>query len=493
MRIRLQELESFETIGLTTSQRLNLKVLAWYLTNQLEGEKYFYHYYLFDINFGIQVFLPTFMTIYHPLKTKRDAENYVKRLVKFGTAFDQLLTAAKTREEKGFIPPAYIIQSVRDQCWKFSLLPPDKNLLYLHFCAEIPAISDLTEEERRTLCAAVANEIEKTVYPAYQKMMDYLDQLKPKAKSTMGGAWELPDGDAYYAYRLRSQTTTDLSPEEIHNLGLREVKRLTAEIAALKQKLQGTAAESYGGERLLEECRKINSKITAKLPEMFAAVPDTNVIFRLVPTYNQEFGIAHYRRLALDRSRPGIVYINPIPTSQYWVERFVYHESIPGHHLQYAFQYGADIPVLRKCLHFSGYSEGWAQYAVRLAREYTEPVNEMDRLNTLFSELDYAISLIVDTGINYKRWSLMDTYDFYASIGSALSMVSLSRYVVQPGQPCAYHLGELELLRLREKARTKLGEKFDLRDFHRVVLSQGAMPLSILAEEVDRYIEEHGK
>jgi len=374
--------------------------------------------------------------------------------------------------------------------------------------------------ERDALRSAALREVEATVYPAYRDLLAYLEtELLPVAPGDDAvGIWRLPEGEAYYAQRLRHHTTTDLTPEEVHQLGLSEVERIQAEMQPLFaeigiqsgqpfaqqmraywQRAFGDADLRYpssdaGRQRALADYTALIEKANANLDAVFDAVPEAAIRVKAVPPAQEATSPgAYYIPPSLDGSRPGTFYVNlanlPLKPK---MPTLAYHEGIPGHHFQLALQQELEaLSTFQKVSTFTAHAEGWALYAEKLAREQGFYKTAYSRIENLWSELFRAGRLVVDTGIHHKRWSRDEALDFYSrALGSPIPG-EIDRYIAWPAQAASYKVGELKILALRKRARDTLGEQFDLRAFHNTILNGGGMPLSILERVVDDSIRAH--
>ena len=350
--------------------------------------------------------------------------------------------------------------------------------------------------------------IKKDIYPAYKKLQEYLKELRKSA--TNNGAWALPNGNEYYEYKLKGETSTNLSANQIHELGLQEVEKIQTKMKKLLKK------ENFNPEELLkdpryyypqsQEARKeclaeyaaILERSRKSFSHLFDIKPQAPVEIKAVPKYEEEdtLSFPYYLEPSIDGSRPGLFFVNlgylhEIP--KFDMETLTIHESEPGHHFQIALQMESDIPVLRKLGIHNAYAEGWALYTERLALEekfYSSPITEYRHLTY---DLLRAVRLVVDTGIHKKKWSRKQAIEYIQKTtglpkGTVISEVE--RYFVWPGQACSYKIGQLKILELRQRAKDKLGNKFDIREFHNIILKIGATPLKVLEEVVDEYIQE---
>lgn len=526
----LETLKSYDFESQSPENKLNTRILRWFLETQAESEPFFYHDYPVNQLFGVQNNLPSFMESSHKLRDASDAEAYIARLGAFDTKFDQVLEGLKIREQAGIIPPRFVIDRVLSEMKGFTGQketidietkdpnPIHNNILYSNFHGKIDTLSTLSADEKKKFNDEVESEMSGTVFPAYQKLIDYFTALREKATDD-DGVWKFPDGDKFYRYMLKQNTTVALDPEEIHNIGLSEVTRIEKEMwAILKSQGYNDTTKSIGdvviainneprflysnddaGRKLaLAEYDRILGDISANLGNAFDVRPKASLEVKRVPEFKEEGSAgAYYEGPPMDKSRGGIFYVNLRDLKEitkFGMKTLAYHEGVPGHHFQVAIQAELEsVPMFRNILGFSAYAEGWALYSERLAWELgfykDDPFGDLGRLQ---AEMFRAVRLVVDTGIHHKRWTRQQAIDYMASkTGMTVSEVTteIERYIVMPGQACAYKIGMLKILELREKAKTQLGDKFDLKKFHAVVLKNGSVPLEVLEELVDEYIQ----
>jgi uncharacterized protein (DUF885 family) len=405
---------------------------------------------------------------------------------------------------------------VLEEMREFIVPAPADHLLHTHLVEQLNAIEDLDDARRSELAGQTVIVIEATVYPAYRRMIDHYAALEPTA-STDDGFWKLPGGDAAYTYALKQFTTTDLTAEEIHQIGLQEVERLQTEMKAILA-AEGYASDDFGAamqslnkeerflypdsdegrEQILADYQALIDEIDAGMDSFFSLRPGAKVEVQRVPEFKEETAPgAYYNMPPFDGSRPGIFFANlrsveEIP--KFGMRTLAYHEAIPGHHYQIALaQEMEGVPFFRRILPFTAYGEGWALYSEQVAAENGFQEDPFDRLGYLTGQLFRANRLVVDTGIHHKRWTREQAIDYMlANTGMPETDIisEVERYIVLPGQACAYMIGKMEILRLREEAREALGEAFDIRAFHRVVLENGAMPLVLLRRVVEEWTRE---
>jgi uncharacterized protein (DUF885 family) len=516
-RKNLEDLHSYPLEKQNASQQLSTHILEWYMSREIEGEKYQWHNYPVNQLFGVQNEFPSFMANTHRLLAPRDCEYYRQRLNAVGTKFDQLLESLKVREQKGILPPRFVVEKVLVEMNNFVAQPPAENILATSFKTRVAKIDGLTDEQRAGFQKRIETAISDRVYPAYHKLIDYFTALLPKT-TTDDGVWKLPDGDAFYAYALRTNTTTTLKPEEVHDLGLREVARIEGEMRTLLDangyagRPIGEAMDALGkdpqfhfsnddkgrADALAEYKRLINDAIE-RCRLLFATTPKAKIEVQRVPVFKEATSAgAYYNGASMDGARPGIFYanlrdMNEIP--KWGMRTLAYHEGVPGHHWQIATaQELKGLPQFRKLIPFTAYQEGWALYTEWLAKDAGwydgDPFGDLGRLQ---AELFRGVRLVVDTGIHAKRWPREQAIAYMrekTGMGEKEVTAEIERYIVNPGQACAYKVGMLKIQELRKRAQAELGTKFDQRQFHDVVLKNGAVPLEILEEQVNAYIQK---
>lgn len=498
----------------TPAQQQSTMVLDWYLDDLVRGEAFRYHDYPVNQLDGVQIDEPDFMVQIHNVVDRRSADRYLERLDGFPLFFDQVIDSLKLRESMGISPPRFVLTEALAQMRDFVGRPADENILYTSFAEKLRKVTSLPDNDRQALLAGAKRAIEASVYPAYAKLIAYVETLEPKARMT-DGVWALPDGDAYYAWILHNETTTELTPAQIHEFGLAEVDRISKEAAPLLDLLHvppGTvgerldalgrdpkslyAADAQGREAMLSEFRRELDQMWARLPEWFDELPRDKPTVAAVPQFKAASSPgAYYQPPALDGSRPGTFFANvwdPGRTPRWAMPTLAYHEGVPGHHLQLSLQAQMkDVPTFRKVLPFTAYGEGWALYSERFAHEVGFESDPADNLGRLQAELFRATRLVVDTGLHYKRWSRQQAIDYMASttgLAHADIVAEVERYIVEPGQACAYKVGMAKILALRDLAKAELGARFDIRKFHRAVLQDGSAPLSVLDARVRAWI-----
>ena len=499
MEDQLDVLRSYDRDSMTDEEGLSYDVLEWFMVDMNKGNRFPLHNYPLNQMGGVQSGLPDFMITTHHLGDARDAKDYIARISKFGIAFDQVLDGLEQREAAGIIPPRFVIAHVLDQMRAFVAKPPTEQVLYTHFADESAELEDLKETERKELLTRLESRIQGTVYPAYAKLIEYFERLEQTA-TTDDGVWKLPEGDDFYDWTLAHHTTTDLTADVIHEMGLLEVDRIQTEmrgillsqeydigdLAATMNALNVEERFLYpdtdeGREQILADYQAMIDEIDAGLSPMFDVRPSSGVTVERVPEFRQATAPgAYYNAPAFDGSRPGIFYVNlrsveEIP--KFGMRTLAYHEAIPGHHFQIAVaQEIQGVPFFRRIIPFTAYTEGWALYAEQLAAENGFQEDPFDRLGYLTAQVFRAVRLVVDTGIHRKRWTREQAIDYMlANTGMPETDVvaEIERYIVNPGQATAYMVGRLKIVELRDRARERLGDAFDIREFHNVLLGNG--------------------
>lgn len=512
-RSELETLHRYDRASLDEGTRLSYDVLDFFLTDAVEGERWRWHNYPVNQLFGVQNELPTFLLTIHQVNDLRDAGDYVARLNAVPLKFDQLLAGLKIREDKGIVPPRFVLEKVLVEMRAFVGKPAEQNDLYLQFAEKLGKV-EAGDAERGPLLAGAKTAIEESVYPAYARLIAYCEALLPKATGN-NGVWALPGGDAYYAYAVRNQTTTRMTPDEVHEIGLKEVARIETEmdailraqglsegsIGARVQQLAHDPAQLYpnddaGREQALKDYQAIIDEVDKGLGGAFNLRPPQSVKVERIPVFKEATSPgAYYNPPAFDGSRPGIFYANLRDmgeVAKFGMRTLVYHEAIPGHHFQIAIAQNLEgVPFFRKVLPFTAYVEGWALYAERLAWELGFQKEPLSNLGRLQAEMFRSVRLVVDSGMHHKRWSREQAIDYMrekTGMGEKEVTAEIERYLVMPAQALAYKTGMLSILSLRDKAQAELGTAFDLKAFHDVVLSGGALPLPVLEQQVDAWI-----
>lgn len=515
--------ELFDPESLSDQGRLSFRLAEY----QLElAEKAFarrWHNYTFSQMRGAHAGIASFLIGQHKVTSKSDAEAYIARLRGVETYLGQNLANAQTSAEMGIRPPLFVYDFVIEGAanvidgYPFEGVGPERpSPLYADFVSKVDALvtnTTITEEDAEDLKFEARGALLDHVYPTYFELITWVSEDQANA-TTDDGAWKLPDGDAYYRDRLAQMTTTDMTADEIHELGLSEVARIHEEMRAIMQQVEydGTLQDFFeftrtdeqffkpntdeGRAEYLAEATAMIDTMREALPTVFNTFPKAEMEVKAVEAFRERAaGKAFYQRPAPDGSRPGVYYANLYRMQDmplYQMEALAYHEGIPGHHMQLAIsQELTGIPKFRKYGSVTAYTEGWGLYSEFLPKEmgfYEDPYSDFGRLAM---ELWRAARLVVDTGLHAKKWTREEAIDYLLvntpnPEGDARK--AIERYIVMPGQATAYKIGMNKILELREDARARLGDAFDIRDFHDVVLKDGPVPLQILEENVETWI-----
>jgi uncharacterized protein (DUF885 family) len=509
------EIKAWDRAKLSAQEQLSYDIALWFYDSQLADAKYDWlgaggSVYPVNPAFGIQKELPNFLLSSHQIGNAKLARNYVSRLKAMGPVLDAVTADLARQQQRGVIAPDFIIDGSIDQMKTLIAPEPAKNTLVTNL-ADKSAKLGMDAGERQRLIDDAAAAVKDIVYPAYRRMIALEQTLRAQATHD-AGLWRLKGGAEYYADQLKALTTTDMTPDEIHAYGLSEVARISAEADAILKSegmTEGTVGQRLdklmtdprflyrnddsGRAQMLARYKQILGHAKAMLPQYFEHLPKADLDVQRVPPFSEKGSAgAYYQMPAMDGSRPGVFFANlrNVGETPMWaMPTLAYHEGIPGHHLQIATAMEIKgLPILRRFVPEPAFSEGWALYAENLAKDIGlyrgDSYGDLGRLQ---AELFRATRLVVDTGMHAKRWSREQAIEYMQkTTGMALSDVTaeIDRYVVWPGQACAYKIGMKTILALREEAKAKLGAKFDLRAFHALVLENGAMPLALLQRNV---------
>ncbi|TVL24468.1 hypothetical protein AYI92_00510 [Shewanella xiamenensis] len=518
---QLAEVNQLDASKLDPQTRLSLTLLTQNLNNDIKDYQWRYHNYPVNQMHGGHSMIASFLINQHQITDVSDAKAYISRLNGVPKRLSQLQQALEIRADKGIIAPKFVFGYViSDSQNIIKGAPFDKgedSALLADFRKKVNALS-ISEAEKAQLIADVEKALVSQVEPAYKTLIAYIKTLEAKA-DTRDGVWKLPDGEAFYNNALARTTTTHMTADEIHQLGLAEVERIHNEMRAIMKKVNfnGTLQAFFafmrddpqfyypntaeGKAAYLADATKLIDNMRSRLDEVFKVKPKAAMIVKQVEAFREKSaGKAFYEQPAPDGSRPGSYYANLYDMKampKYQMEALAYHEGIPGHHMQIAIsQELKDIPKFRKFGGYTAYIEGWGLYSESFPKEmglYADPYSDFGRLAM---ELWRACRLVVDTGIHAKQWTREQGIAYYVdntpnAKSDAKKMVE--RHIVMPSQATAYKVGMIKLLELRHKAEKQLGDKFDIRDFHTLVLANGALPLDVLEEQVDQWIASVNK
>jgi len=505
----LDRIKAVDEATLDDADRISVDIFRRNLERSLEGERF--PDYLIPINqfynLGSNFVQLGSGTGAQPFKTVQDYDNWLKRAGQIPVLFDQAIANMQEGVAKGIVQPGVLMTKTILQLDQIIVPEPEKSLFWKPVAA-MPA--SFPDADRQRLIASYRELITATLNPAYVKLRDYIrDDYLPKTRSTVG-LDQLPDGAAWYAFKVKSITTTDLTPAAIHELGLREVARIQGEMLAVMKQVGFTgdlkAFFAYTNsdprftfaseDALLKEYNAFYARVELGIPALFSIAPKAGFEIRPVEAFRAQAQAAgSYQRPSEDGSRPGIFYVNTydLPSRKTWSEESLFlHEAIPGHHFQIGIQQELQgVPAFRRFGGFTAFSEGWGLYAESLGKQlgvYTDPYQYYGRLQ---AELWRAVRLVVDTGLHSKGWTRQQVIDYMLSTAGTSetnAIAEAERYMAIPGQALAYKIGELTILAQRAKSEKALGPKFDIREFHTEVLKDGAVPMDVLESKIDRWI-----
>jgi uncharacterized protein (DUF885 family) len=516
----IAEVRGFDRARLNPTDQLTYDILINYYQTLLSFRRFGWlsseGLYPIAPMWGTQVQLASFLETAHTIRNAKSARNYLGRLAATGGKLDAVTAEMLRQARAGVVLPVALLDRAESGIRDTLAPSPGDNPLVTTYAARMTAASGIDAHEQAELLRQATDTVRTQVYPAYQRMLAALETQRAAAVHQAAGVVRLPDGAAYYAAALRQMTTTDYTPDQIHALGLAEVTRVSAEMDQLLQ-AQGLKAGTVGArvqalhkdpryllpdnddgrQQLLNRYQQILDQVNARMPEYFRTVPAGKLLVERVPVAAEKGSAgAYYQQAAMDGSRPGVFFANlrdVHETATWTMKTLAYHEGIPGHHFQISIAMNLQgLPLIRQQGVYTAYVEGWALYAERLAAEIgmyqDDPLGDLGRLE---AELFRATRLVVDTGLHAQGWSREQAIAYMvATTGMNESEVvsEVERYMGQPGQACAYKVGQLKILELRERARQALGTRFNLRDFHAVVLENGSMPLTLLERVVDDWI-----
>ncbi len=513
---QLNRIEAFPGNSVTGMDRINYDVvLAGLKTNDAADQRYDYGpggagapYVISQLTGTYQGF-PDFLDSQQPVENAADADAYMARLGKVAWMLDNDAAVARHDMAMGVIPPDFALDKTLTQLKALRATPAEKSIM---------ATSVARRAKEKNIAgdygAKAVKVVSDQIYPALDRQIALVTEMRAKATHD-AGVWKLPKGDSYYADSLMFWTTSDMSPADIHQKGLDVVKDYTSRIDAVMNEnglTGGTVGERLrkmyqdqkfrypntdeGKEKLIADLNVRVQKIRALLPRYFGTLPKTDLVIKRVPKYIEAGAPGgYYQPGTLDGKRPGTYYINLRDTAEvpsWTLPTLTYHEGIPGHHLQGSIQQESKLPLIRKISFFSAYLEGWALYSEQFADEIGMYADDpWGRIGYMHDAMFRGVRLVVDSGMHAMKWSREQAVKYFVeTLGDqeASAITEVERYCVWPGQACAYMLGKLTILKLRDKAKVALGSKFDIRDFHDAILLCGAVPLSVLGTVVDRYI-----
>ncbi len=517
---------SFDYDKLTLEGKISYDIWVYQAEAAEASDKFRNNTYVFDQMQAIHSFFPQLLIAFHKVTDAEDMENYATRITESARALNQLTQLSRQVAQDGVRPPYFAFDSVIEESQKIITGKPfddsdEDSALWADAKAKIADLQskDLIDADKaQELRVTIRTALIKDLKPAYTRLIKWQEQDRVNASETAQGVSALPDGINYYNERLANQTTTSLTADEIHEIGLSEVARLRGEMEAIQAEFgfEGTLQEFFtflrdtkdderlyypdtdeGRQGYIDDATAAINKIKAVLPEYFGILPKADMVVKRVEAFREQPGAAqHYFPSTPDGSRPGVYYahlsdMTAMPKRE--LEVIAYHEGLPGHHMQIAIQQELEaVPTFRTQAGFTAYSEGWGLYSEWLAKEmpdtYVDPLSDFGRLG---SEIWRAIRLVVDTGLHSKGWTEDQAVEYFkenSAITEAQARSEVRRYLVLPGQATSYTVGMLKIQELRRKAEAELGDKFDIRGFHDTILGGGAMPLAILERRVDDWV-----
>ena len=515
---QLAELErDVDRSALALQGRLSHDIFVANAKRTIAGAEWQYHGYLFDQMNGLQSRIPAFLINTHRVESVADAEAYIARLEGVAKRVDEAIVWADESERRGILPPKFVFPYVASDARNVITGAPfgdgSDSPLWADIKAKVGALGSADDATRARLLSAAERALRGSVGPAYQRIIAYAVGAERRA-GTDDGIWRLPQGVRYYDHLLAGYTTTSMTAEQIHAVGLAEVARIEGEMRAIMKQVgfKGDLPEFFetvrtdprfyypdtpdGRTAYLAEATRVIDDMRTRLPQLFRTLPKAPMIVKAVEPFREKSaGKAFYSSPSADGKRPGVYYANLYRMAdmpKYELPALAYHEGIPGHHMQLAIAGELDeLPRFRRFGGFTAYSEGWGLYTERLPKElglYADPYEDFGRLTM---EMTRAVRLVVDTGLHAKRWTREQVIAYHLEklpMTRDAATKATERYIVMPGQATAYTVGMLKIVALREKAKTALGPRFDIRDFHDVVLRSGALPLDLLEQQVDGWI-----
>jgi uncharacterized protein (DUF885 family) len=513
----LAMLKKYNPESLSDVQKVTQKIAIFSTENSINRfENFRYHSYPFNQISGNHLGLVEFMTDTHPVRNFREATDYIKRVKLFDESLNADLVWLEEQKKLGIFAPVYVFDHVIRQLNELIGYEDDSNPLMQVFIRKVGEL-DIDQQSKEDLASDLSTVIQSDVKPGYKLILEFMENNYVNANQHHG-VWSLPNGDAFYASRLRSFTTTDYTAEEIHQIGLSEVERIGARMKEIFISLGYQVNKPVGEmmndlnenpdflyadtpdrkEIVIADYNQMVKEAEEDVRPYFERFPVSPVEVRAVPEYSEKTAAGgYYQAPSLDGSRPGVFYANLYDIKQtptFGMRTLTFHEAVPGHHFQIALnQENKDLTLYRKMgYRTSAFTEGWALYSEQLAVEAGMTKNLYDELGVLQSEMFRANRLVVDTGMHYKRWTREEAMDYMkktTGMSDTEVRVEIERYIVWPGQATSYKMGMLKILELRKKAQDALGEKFDIRKFHTIVLDQGIVPLFILEDIIDEWIE----
>jgi len=515
---QLEVLRSYNSDRLSSVQKVTQEIAIFDVENDInEFENFRYHSYPFNQISGNHLNMVEFMTDSHPVRNYREAEDYIKRVELFDEVFHANIIWLNEQKKLGIFAPRYVFDHVIKQLKELIAYQDADNPLFNVFEKKLVDL-DISDLQKDQLLTDLSAAILSSVKPAFEEVLDFMESNYENS-NVHHGVWSLPNGENYYAARLRSYTTTDYTAEEIHQIGLSEVARIGQRMKEIFLELGYKVDKPVGAmmndlnenpeflyadtpnrkEIVIADYNKMVKEAEEEVGPYFNKVPLSPVEVRAVPEYSEKTAAGgYYQSPSLDGSRPGVFYANLYDIKQtptFGMRTLTFHEAVPGHHFQIALnQENSDLSLYRRFgYRTSAFTEGWALYSEQLAVEIGMTKNLYDELGVLQSEMFRANRLVVDTGMHHKRWTREEAMTYMketTGMSDTEVRVEIERYIVWPGQATSYKMGMLKILELRKRAQEAMGDNFDLKDFHSIVLDQGIVPLFVLEGLIDDWIQE---
>ena len=513
----LATLKRYDFNDLSDIQKITHKIAIFDTENDIkEFEEFRYHSYPFNQISGNHLGLVEFMTDTHPIRNVREAEDYIERVKLFDESLSANLIWLEEQKKLGIFAPKFVFDHVIRQLYELINYKDDENPLMQIFIKKISSLG-INDDQVNNLVSELSAVIKSDVKPGFKLILDYMEE-NYVSSNVNHGVWSLPNGNEFYALRLRSYTTTNYTAEEIHQIGLSEVARIGNRMKEIFLELGYEVNKPIGKmmnelnenpeflyedtpdrkEIVIKDYNKMVKEAEEDVRPYFEKFPKSPVEVRAVPEYSEKTAAGgYYQAPSLDGSRPGVFYANLYDikqTPKFGMRTLTFHEAVPGHHFQIALnQENEDLTLYRKLgYRTSAYTEGWALYSEQLAVEVGMTKDLYDELGVLQSEMFRANRLVVDTGIHYKKWTREKAMEYMketTGMSDTEVRVEIERYIVWPAQATSYKMGMLQILELRDKAKNEMGDKFDLKQFHSIVLDQGIVPLFILEDLIDEWIK----
>ena len=513
----LATLKRYDFNDLSDIQKITHKIAIFDTENDIkEFEEFRYHSYPFNQISGNHLGLVEFMTDTHPIRNVREAEDYIERVKLFDESLSANLIWLEEQKKLGIFAPKFVFDHVIRQLYELINYKDDENPLMQIFVKKISSLG-INVDQVNNLVSELSAVIKSDVKPGFKLILDYMEE-NYASSNVNHGVWSLPNGNEFYALRLRSYTTTNYTAEEIHQIGLNEVARIGNRMKEIFLELGYEVNKPIGKmmnelnenpeflyedtpdrkEIVIKDYNKMVKEAEEDVRPYFDKFPKSPVEVRAVPEYSEKTAAGgYYQAPSLDGSRPGVFYANLYDikqTPKFGMRTLTFHEAVPGHHFQIALnQENEDLTLYRKLgYRTSAYTEGWALYSEQLAVEVGMTKDLYDELGVLQSEMFRANRLVVDTGIHYKKWTREKAMEYMketTGMSDTEVRVEIERYIVWPAQATSYKMGMLQILELRDRAKNEMGDKFDLKQFHSIVLDQGIVPLFILEDLIDEWIK----